>query len=173
MCKAETSKMLASNLDERSVHREDIGSGCSCKVDCIRCIKYSVSSRCFLSISVSDAFGCSAAQHPTSCSCYLSSLPPPWFARSSAWWNFPILVKKFGQNWFILYVWSSRHGLEMSWAPVHADSLANALRIPRCGSTPKAVPATWIQIDRTIQLIETQKNSKDVPSRVCRETCSS
>ena len=41
MCKAETSEMLASNLGERSVHREDIGSGC-CKVDRSHYIKYSV-----------------------------------------------------------------------------------------------------------------------------------
>ena len=41
MCKAETSEMLASNLGERCVHREDIGSGC-CKVDCSHYMKYSV-----------------------------------------------------------------------------------------------------------------------------------
>ena len=36
-------------------------------------------------------------QRPTSCSCYLSSLPPPWFVASSAWWK----ISNLGQN-----VWS-------------------------------------------------------------------
>ena len=134
----------------------DLGS--SCKVNCSRCIKYWVYNRCLLSMSVSDVFRFSPQQRPTSCSCYLSSLPPPWFVTSSAWWNFSNLVE--------IDLISSRHGLEMSWAPVNADSLAKCSSHPTLRINAQSSPCDLIQNgQKTLQfskLIEHQQAQTDV-----------
>ena len=52
-------------------------------------------------------------------------------------------------------------------------ALPNALRIPRCGSTPKALPATWFKMNIENNITNVRIDWTSASSNKCRETCSS